>query len=75
MADLSEQIAWFRSVLPAPYFVVAHSMGGHLLLRHLAAAPGSIDRAVLLAPLMGLVAPPIGPNSSSSAEVAPPTRT
>jgi len=59
--DLAEQVAWFRECLPPPYFAVAHSMGGHLLLRHLARAPGSIDRGVLLAPLLGLLALPVGP--------------
>lgn len=61
VADLGEQVAWFRERLPPPYFAVAHSMGGHLLLRHLSVTPRSIDRAVLLAPLFGLVAAPVGP--------------
>lgn len=61
LADLAEQIAWFRAALPAPHYAVAHSMGGHLLLRHLAAQPGAVDRAVLLAPMLGLLAAPIGP--------------
>ncbi|UAJ11186.1 alpha/beta fold hydrolase [Glacieibacterium megasporae] len=61
VADLGEQVAWFRDALPSPHFAVAHSMGGHLLLRHLSAQPGSIDRAVLLSPLLGLVATPVGP--------------
>ncbi|MGI4879535.1 MAG: alpha/beta fold hydrolase [Janthinobacterium lividum] len=61
VADLGEQVAWFRERLPPPYFAISHSMGGHLLLRHLSANPGSIDRAVLLAPLFGLVAAPVGP--------------
>lgn len=59
--DLADQVAWFRSALPPPYFAVAHSMGGHLLLRHLARQPGAIDRAVLVSPLLGLRAAPIGP--------------
>lgn len=61
VADLGEQVTWFRERLPPPYFAVAHSMGGHLLLRHLSASPGSINRAVLLSPLFGLVAAPVGP--------------
>jgi lysophospholipase len=61
VADLGEQVAWFRTVLPPPHFAVAHSMGGHLLLRHLRAKPDSIDRAVLLAPMLGLAAAPVGP--------------
>jgi len=61
VADLGEQIAWFCGALPPPHFAVAHSMGGHLLLRHLSQRPVSIDRAVLLAPMFGLVAAPVGP--------------
>ncbi len=61
VGDLAEQVAWFRERLPPPHFAVAHSMGGHLLLRHLATHPRSIDRAVLLSPLLGLRAAPVGP--------------
>jgi len=61
LGDLAELVTWFRSVLPPPYFAVAHSMGGHLLLRHLADHPGDFARAVLLAPMVGLRAAPIGP--------------
>ena len=61
VADLGEQIAWFQAELPRPYYAVAHSMGGHLLLRRLVADPASLDRAVLLAPMLGLVAAPVGP--------------
>lgn len=61
VADLAEQVAWFKSVLPPPYYAVAHSMGGHLLLRHLGTDPSSFDRVVLLAPMLGLVAAPAGP--------------
>ena len=60
LGDLAEQVAWFRSVLPPPHYAVAHSMGGHLLLRHLADRP-DFARAVLLAPMVGLNAAPIGP--------------
>lgn len=61
-ADLAELIAWFTSALPPPHYAIAHSMGGHLLLRHLGTAPEAIAKAVLLAPLMGLVAAPLGPS-------------
>jgi len=61
LADLAEQVAWFRATHPGPHYAVAHSMGGHLLLRHLEAAPGDFDRAVLLAPMTGLKAEPLGP--------------
>jgi len=61
LGDLGALVAWFHSVLPPPYFAIAHSMGGHLLLRHLVDHPGDFTRAVLLAPMVGLSAAPIGP--------------
>lgn len=60
LGDLGEQVAWLRDLLPPPYFAVAHSMGGHLLLRHLSRHP-DFERAVLLAPMVGVSAEPIGP--------------
>ena len=65
LADLREQVAWFRSSFPAPHFAVAHSMGGHLLLRHLEGAPGDFERAVLLSPMLGLRAAPLGAFAAS----------
>jgi len=35
--------------------VLAHSMGGHIALRAMAAEPGLVDRAVLTAPMMGVI--------------------
>lgn len=61
LRDLAEQVAWFRSTMPAPHFGVAHSMGGHLMLRHLEARPVDLDRVVLLAPMTGIRAAPLGP--------------
>ena len=61
LSDLGEQVAWFRATQTAPHFAVAHSMGGHLLLRHLEAHPDAVDRAVLLSPMTGLRAQPLGP--------------
>lgn len=61
LADLAAQVAWFQATLPPPWFVVAHSMGGHLLLRHLAGTRSRFARAVLLAPMLGLRAAPLGP--------------
>jgi lysophospholipase len=60
LGDLAEQIAWFKGALPPPHHAVAHSMGAHLLLRHLASR-ADFDRAVLLAPMVGVSAAPIGP--------------
>jgi lysophospholipase len=59
--DLGEVMAWFRRLSPPPHHALAHSMGGHLLLHHLADHPDSLSRAVLLAPMLGLRAPPFGP--------------
>ena len=61
LSDLAEQVQWFKVNWPAPHFAVAHSMGGHLLLRHLEADPDAFDRAVLLSPMTGLRALPLGP--------------
>ena len=61
LADLAEHVDWFRAHYPAPHFAVAHSMGAHLLLRHLEARPGDFARAVLLSPMFGLAAKPVGP--------------
>jgi len=59
LADLGEIAAWFRDALPGPHFAVGHSMGGHLLLRHLAGA-GGFSAAALLSPMLGLTAAPLG---------------
>jgi lysophospholipase len=52
---------WFQRTLPPPWFVIGHSMGGHLLQRHLAGENREFSRAVLLAPMIGLSARPLGP--------------
>jgi len=61
LADLDELTAWFRGSLPAPHHVIAHSMGGHLLQRHMAGENGEFARAVLLSPMLGVLARPLGP--------------
>lgn len=40
-----------------PYLALAHSMGGHLVLRYLAEHPGFFSRAVLSAPMVGIQTP------------------
>ncbi len=61
LSDLDEMIGWFEASLPRPWFAVAHSMGGHLLQRHLAGENGEFRRAVLLSPMLGVAAWPLGP--------------
>jgi lysophospholipase len=60
--DMAEMVAWAAAASPGPLVAIGHSMGGHFLLRHLAmAAPVAIDRAVLISPMLGLAARPVGP--------------
>lgn len=59
--DLAELVTWTVERTGGPVVVAAHSMGGHLLLRHLAAGRGGISRAAVLAPMLGLSASPLGP--------------
>ncbi|MBC7504559.1 MAG: alpha/beta hydrolase [Sandarakinorhabdus sp.] len=60
LRDLDTVIGWFQSVLPRPWFGIGHSLGGHLLLRHLAGENNEFARAVLLAPMLGVSARPLG---------------
>jgi lysophospholipase len=60
VADIGEIAVWLSERSPGRQFAIGHSMGGHLLLRHLG-EDGRFDRAVLLSPMLGLVAPPLGP--------------
>jgi lysophospholipase len=50
--DLKQMLEW--AAVDGPVHVLAHSMGGHLLLRHLAAGGAHVARAVVLAPMVGL---------------------
>ncbi len=61
LADLAELVDWTVERAGGPVMAIAHSMGGHLLLRHLAAGGGGVARAVVLAPMLGLAAKPLGP--------------
>ena len=61
LADLDAMAGWFQRVLPPPWFAIGHSMGGHMLQRHLAGENAEFTRAVLLAPMIGLSARPLGP--------------
>jgi lysophospholipase len=59
--DLDQLLTRWRAEWPGRWVAVAHSMGGHLLLRRLTAGGNDFARVVLLAPLLGLLAPPLGP--------------
>jgi lysophospholipase len=61
LADLDAMVAWFHRVLPPPWYAIGHSMGGHMLQRHLAGENAEFTRAVLLSPMIGLSAKPLGP--------------
>jgi lysophospholipase len=61
LADLDVVITWCRASLPGPWFAIGHSMGGHLLLRRLTARHDDFARAVLLSPMLGVHAAPLGP--------------
>ncbi len=61
LGDLRTLLAWLQDRVDGPITAMAHSMGGHLLLRHLAAGNSPITRAVLLAPMVGVAAKPLGP--------------
>ena len=53
--DLDATLSWLDEVgMPSPRLLLAHSMGGHLALRHLATRPGGIGAAVLTAPMCGI---------------------
>lgn len=57
--DLRQMLEW--AATDGPVHVMAHSMGGHLLLRHLASGGAHVARAVVLAPMVGLAGAPLGP--------------
>lgn len=52
--DLAALIDSWRAETAGPHVVVAHSMGGHLLLRLLTARQPGIDAAVLVAPMLAV---------------------
>lgn len=52
--DLAAFVADWRTNTPPPHVIVAHSMGGHLLLRALTEARVTCDAAVLVAPMLGI---------------------
>jgi lysophospholipase len=61
VGDLAELIADWRSESPGPHVAVAHSMGGHVLLRALADRRAPIDSAILVAPMLMINSGPMPP--------------
>ena len=57
--DLEALLAWAGG--GQAINVIAHSMGGHLVLRHLASGRPGIARAALTSPMTGIAARPLGP--------------
>lgn len=61
VADAADLIGEWIAREKGPHVAVAHSMGGHLLLRVLAEHRPAIAAAVLVAPMIGINAAPIPP--------------
>ncbi|WP_081465120.1 alpha/beta hydrolase [Sphingobium chlorophenolicum] len=59
IADLTAFAADWRAEGEGPTVIVAHSMGGHLLLRALAEGMAPPDAAVTVAPMMGVHSAPL----------------
>jgi lysophospholipase len=63
--DLEALIAAWRAETPGPHVAVAHSMGGHLLMRSLAERRPPLDAAVLIAPMLMINSGPVPPAGAS----------
>ena len=61
VGDLAGLIDSWRGESPGPHVVVAHSMGGHVLLRTLAERHPPVDSAVLIAPMLMINSGPMPP--------------
>lgn len=59
VADLKAFVADWRAQATGPHAIVAHSMGGHLLLRALAEGMPPPDVAITVAPMMGVHTAPL----------------
>lgn len=57
--DLGALVGAWSAAGPEPRVAVAHSMGGHLLLRLLAERPPALAAAVLVAPMLGINTAPM----------------
>jgi lysophospholipase len=61
VGDLAGLIESWRRESPGPHVAVAHSMGGHVLLRTLADRHPPLDAAVLIAPMLMINSGPMPP--------------
>ena len=61
IGDLAGLIGSWTAATPGPHAVIAHSMGGHVLLRTLADRKPPIDAAVLIAPMLMINSAPLPP--------------
>ena len=59
--DLEALLADWRASHSGPHVAVAHSMGGHMLLRTLAERRPALDAAVLVAPMIRVNSAPLSP--------------
>lgn len=57
--DLAAFVAEWTAATPPPHAIVAHSMGGNLVLRMLARGGSPIDAAALVAPMLGFATAPL----------------
>lgn len=57
--DLAALVAEWREAAPGPHVAVAHSMGGHVLMRALADERVALDAAVLVAPMLQVNSGPL----------------
>lgn len=57
--DLAERFEALTTSHPGPHVIVAHSMGGHLVLRALIEKRISPDAVILVAPMLGLNSAPL----------------
>lgn len=59
IADLAEFFKRWKATSEGPHIVIAHSMGGHLILRALVEAQITPDAAIFIAPMFGIETPPL----------------
>ncbi len=57
--DLDAFIRDWRSKMPGPHILMAHSMGGHLAMRYLVDRQPDLDGAILSAPMLRMISKPM----------------